>query len=273
MNYKAPKWIIFVVGVIGVLWIVPLIGVVLTSFQTPEAIARGWWNISNADFTLDAWRRVWSNYPIASSVWSSVKLTTLATILTMVTAPAAAYAFHYLRFPLRRISLILIINAFVLPQQVVIIPLFQLWRDLGMIDNIGAVIVPYVGLSYAWAVFLVKSFLEDFPKELIESARVDGCGPIGTFFRIVLPNLISPIAACAILQFLWCWNSLLLPMLFLRSDVPLTVMLARIAGQYDPNVNMQSAAAIITAFVPLVVFIFFQKQFAAGNQVSSGGKE
>ncbi|WP_138467018.1 carbohydrate ABC transporter permease [Poseidonocella sp. HB161398] len=273
MPVTPPKWIIALVGAIGLLWIVPLIGVALTSLQTPEAIARGWWNLGNADFTLDAWTRVWTEYPIAASLWSSVKLTAIATVLTMLTAPAAAYAFHYLRFPLRRGTLILVINAFVLPQQVVIIPLFQLWRDMGLIGNVAAVIVPYVGLSYAWAVFLVKSFLEDFPKELIEAARIDGCGPVGTFFRIVLPNLVSPISACAILQFLWCWNSLLLPMLFLREDVPLTVMLARIAGQYDPNVNMQSAAAIVTAFVPLCVFILFQKQFAAGNQVSGGGKE
>ena len=124
----------------------------------------------------------------------------------MLTAPAAAYAFHYLQFPLRRATLIIIINAFVLPQQVVIIPLFRLWREAGLLDNIAAVIIPFVGLSYAWSIFLVKSFLEDFPKDLIEAARIDGCGPINTFTRVILPNLVSPIAACGILQFLWCWT-------------------------------------------------------------------
>ncbi|MDZ7875161.1 MAG: carbohydrate ABC transporter permease [Rhizobium sp.] len=119
---------------------------------------------------------------------------------------------------MRRLWLIIIINAFVLPQQVVIIPLFQLWRDVGLLDNMASVVIPFVGLSWAWSVFLVKSFLEDFQKELIEAARIDGCGPIRTFTQVVLPNLISPIAACGILQFLWCWNTLLLPMLFLRSD-------------------------------------------------------
>ncbi len=273
MIYRAPKWIIIVVGIVGCIWIIPIVGIIATSLQTPEAIARGWWRFTDNQLSFNAWVSVWSNYPLANSLWVSTKLTLLATGLTMVTAPAAAYVFHYLRFPLRRLSLIIIINAFVLPQQVVIIPLFQLWREMGLIDNIASVVIPFVGLSYAWAIFLVKSFLEDFPKELIEAARIDGCGPITTFTHVVLPNLISPIFACGILQFLWCWNSLLLPMLFLRSEVTLTVLLARISGTYDPNLDQQAVAAIITAIVPLIVFLLFQRQFAAGNRVSSGGKE
>lgn len=273
MLYRTPKWTIVVVAVISVIWILPIIGVVATSLLTPQSIARGWWRFTENEITLNAWRAVWTNYPLIQSLWVSTKVTLLATALTMITAPAAAYAFHYLRFPLRRTTLIIIINAFVLPQQVVIIPLFQLWREFGLIDNIAAVIIPYVGLSYAWAIFLVKSFLEDFPKELIEAARVDGCGPITTFTHVVLPNLISPIVACGILQFLWCWNTLLLPMLFLRSQITLPVLLARISGTNDPNIDQQAVAAIITAIVPLIVFLLFQKQFALGNRVSSGGKE
>ncbi|WP_165223101.1 carbohydrate ABC transporter permease [Affinirhizobium pseudoryzae] len=273
MAGRAPRWIILVVGFIGCLWIVPIIGIVATSLQTTDSIARGWWHFGENQFSLQAWYTVWQTYPLAGSLWVSAKITLTATILTMITAPAAAYTFHYLRFPMRRLWLIIIINAFVLPQQVVIIPLFQLWRDVGLLDNMAAVVIPFVGLSYAWAVFLVKSFLEDFPKELIEAAKIDGCGPIRTFTQVVLPNLISPIAACGILQFLWCWNTLLLPMLFLRSDISLTVLLARIAGTYDPNLDQQAVAAIVTAVIPLSIFLLFQKQFAAGNRVSSGGKE
>lgn len=270
---RVPKWIIVLVGVVSCIWIVPIIGIVATSLQTTQSIAHGWWRFSENEFSLHAWRTVWDSYPLVEGLWVSAKITLAATALTMLTAPAAAYAFHYLRFPMRRLWLIIIINAFVLPQQVVIIPLFRLWRDLGLLDNPVAVIIPFVGLSYAWAIFLVKSFLEDFPHELIEAARIDGCGPIRTFTQVVLPNLVSPIAACGILQFLWCWNSLLLPMLFLRSEIPLTVLLARIAGTYDPNLDQQAVAAIITAVVPLTVFLLFQKQFAVGNRVSSGGKE
>jgi len=156
---------------------------------------------------------------------------------------------------------------------VVVIPLFTLWRQMGLIDNIASVLIPYVGLSFAWSIFLVKNFLEDFPKELIEASRIDGCGPIAGFFRVVLPNSLSPIFAVGILQFLFCWNSLLIPLLFMRTELPLPVIFAQISGMYDANWDLRAVAAIVTTSVPLVVFLLFQRQFASGALVSSGSKE
>jgi ABC-type glycerol-3-phosphate transport system permease component len=191
----------------------------------------------------------------------------------MLLTPAAAYAFHFLKFPFRRVLLIIIINAFVLPQQVVIIPLFQLWRELGLIDNILAVLIPYVGLSFAWSIFLVKNFLEDFPKELIEAAKIDGCSPLATLWNVVLPNILAPVFAVGILQFLYCWNTLLLPMLYLRTTIPLPVLLTRVSGTYDVNWDLRSVAAIVTTVVPLLVFLVFQRQFASGALSRTGNKE
>ncbi|EKJ94787.1 ABC transporter permease [Bradyrhizobium lupini HPC(L)] len=191
----------------------------------------------------------------------------------MVLAPAAAFAFQFLKFPGRRVLLLIVVNSFVLPQQVVIIPLFALWKELGMIDNLLAVVIPYVGLSFAWAVFLVKNFFDDFPMELIEASRIDGCTPLKTFAHVVLPNSVTPMAAIGILQFLWCWNSMLLPMLYLRTDLPLTVLLARIAGSFEPNLDQQAVAAIVTTALPLLVFIVCQRFFVMGSKNRSGGKE
>jgi len=273
MTGRAPRWIIVLVGVIAFVWIVPIIGVVVTSFRPPSEVVLGWWRLDNLTFTLSAWTRIWDAYPLADAFWTTLQLATLATLATMILTPAAAYAFHFLKFRGRRLLLILIINAFVLPQQVVIIPLFQLWRELGLIDSFLAVLIPYVGLSFAWSIFLVKNFLEDFPKELIEASRIDGCTPISTFRHVVLPNILAPIFALGILQFLWTWNALLLPLLYLRSDVPLPVLFARIAGTYDLNWDLRSVAAIITTIVPLLVFLVFQRQFAAGAQSRTGAKE
>lgn len=274
MYMRAPRWVPYLVGVIALLWIVPLFGLVMTSIRPAgDIVSNGWWSLENLSFTLDAWTTVWTKYPLASAFKTSLILTALATALTIVLAPAAAFAFQFLTFPGRRALLLLIVNSFVLPQQVVIIPLFTLWRDLGMIDNLFAVVIPYVGLSFAWSVFLVKNFLNDFPVELIEASKVDGCSPIGTFFHVVLPNSITPMAAVGILQFLWCWNSMLLPMLYLRSDLPLTVLLARIAGSFEPNLDQQAVAAIVTTALPLVVFIVCQRFFVMGARNKSGGKE
>ena len=102
---------------------------------------------------------------------------------------------------------------------------------------------------------------------------IDGCGPVSTFFHVVLPNSLSSIFAVGILQFLFCWNSLLIPLLFLRTNVPLPVVFAQIAGTYDANWDMQSVAAIVTTIVPLVIFLVFQRQFAGGALTNSGSKE
>jgi len=270
---RIPYWTVAIVGVLAVIWVVPVLGIVVTSIRPPSEVTLGWWRLDNVSFTLDAWIRVWSEYPLAQSFLYTALLAGMATIGTMLLTPVAAYAFHFLKFPFRRLLLIIIINAFVLPQQIVIIPLFILWRDLKMIDTVWAVMVPYIGLSFAWSIFLVKNFLEDFPKELIEASKIDGCSPIKTLFHVVLPNATSPIFAVGVLQFLWTWNALLLPMLFLRSNVPLPVLLTKLSGQYDLNWDLRSVAAIITTIVPLIVFVVFQRQFAAGSQTRTGAKE
>lgn len=270
---RTPLGIVAIVAVIALLWIVPLLGLVITSLRPVAETTNGWWRLDGVTLTLDAWVRVWQNFPLWPAFLTTLQLTLISTLLTMLLAPAAAYAFHFLRFPGRRWMLVVLVNAFVLPQQVVIIPLFNLYRDVGLINSIWAVIIPQVGLSFAWAVFLVKTFFDDFPRDLIDAAKIDNCGPLRTFFYVVLPNSITPITAVGILQFLWCWNSLLLPMLYLRSEVPLTVMLARIAGSFDPNYDQQAVAAIITLSAPLLVFILFQKYFAMGASNTSGGKE
>jgi ABC-type glycerol-3-phosphate transport system permease component len=270
---RVPRWTVVVVGMVAFVWIIPIIGIVVTSVRPPNDVVLGWWRLDNLNFTLSAWIRIWSTYPLANAFWVTAELAGIATLGTMLLTPAAAYAFHFLKFPFRRVLLIIIINAFVLPQQVVIIPLFQLWRELGLIDNILAVLIPYVGLSFAWSIFLVKNFLEDFPKELIEAAKIDGCSPLATFWNVVLPNILTPVFAVGILQFLYCWNTLLLPMLYLRTTIPLPVLLTRVSGTYDVNWDLRSVAAIVTTVVPLLVFLVFQRQFASGALSRSGNKE
>lgn len=270
---KAPRWIPVVVGIVSIIWIVPLLGIVITSIRPVSDTVLGWWRLDHIALTLDAWVKVWSKYPLASGFWVSLELAGISTIGSMILTPAAAYAFQFLKFPFRRTLLIIIINAFVLPQQVVVIPLFTLWRQMGLINNPLSVLIPYIGLSFAWSIFLVKNFLEDFPHELVEAGRIDGCGPIANFFYVVLPNSLSPIFALGILQFLFCWNSLLIPLLFLRTSVPLPVVFAQIAGVYDANWDMRAVAAILTTIVPLIIFLVFQRQFAGGSLSTSGSKE
>lgn len=273
MTGRAPPWIPLVVGLLAIIWAVPIVGILALAFRPPQDVVLGWWQLDPLRFTLDAWVKVWNGTPLADAFWVTMQAAGISTALTMILTPMAAYAFHYLKFPLRRSLLIVIINAFVLPPQAIIIPLFLLWRDVGLLDNLWSVIIPYVGMSFAWSIFLVKNFLEDFPREMIEAARVDGCGPLSTFFYVVLPNLVTPISTVAILQFLWCWNSLLLPVIFLRTNIPLPQLLTRLSGTYESNFDQRAVAAIVTTAVPLLVFLIFQRQFTAGSLNRSGAKE
>lgn len=270
---KTPAWVLPIVALVALIWIVPLIGLVMISIRPLAQTTLGWWSMSEISFTLEAWTTVWDKFPLAYAAWVSTKIAVISTLIPMVMAPAAAYAFHYLSFPMRRVLLLIIVNAFVLPNQVVVIPLFLLWRDLGMIDNMWSVIIPFAGLSFAWSVFLVKNYLEDFPKDLIEAAQIDACGPVARFFHIVLPNMLTAIAAVAILQFMWTWNGLLLPVVFLRDELPLPALLARVQGVYDNNFDQVAVAAIITTIVPLAIFVVFQRYFTAGAQTKTGSKE
>jgi len=270
---KSPRWVPITAWVLSIIWVVPLVGIVVTSIRPEGDTLLGWWRLDHVELTLNAWFEVWGKYKLGEAFIVTLEMAGIGTLGTMVLTPAAAYAFQFLRFPFRRTLLIIIINAFVLPAQVIVIPLFTLWRQMGLIDNILSVLIPYVGLSFAWSVFLVKNFLEDFPHELVEASRIDGCGPIASFFYVVLPNSLSPIFAVGILQFLFCWNSLLIPLLFMRTQLPLPVVFAQISGMYDANWDMRAVAAIVTTIVPLIVFLVFQRQFAGGSLASSGSKE
>lgn len=265
--------ITMLVGMLAMVWIVPVVGVVATSLRPISESTNGWWSTEPLTITLDAWRTVWDEYALGAALWMSIKISLLCTFFTVLLTPPAAYALHFLRFRFRFFILVLIVNAFVLPQQVVVLPLFKLWRDWGLIDSMWSVIIPTVGLSFAWSIYLVKSFFEGFPKELIDAAKIDNCGPIATYFYVVLPNSWTPMAAMIILQFLWSWNSILIPLLFLRSELPLPVLLSRIAGAYEPNIDQQSVVALITMVIPLLVFLLMQRYFTLGANTSSGGKE
>ena len=272
MIRHTPRWPVPVLALVAIIWLLPLAGIVMMSIRPEAEITSGWWRFDNFTFTLQAWSEVWNSYPLGDAFINSFLIAGFSTILPVLFAPAAAYAFHYLKFPFRRALLLLLVNAFVIPNQVVIIPLFRLWRETGLIDNYLSVVIPFVGLSFAWAVFLAKNYLGSFPRSLIDAAQVDGCGHLRTYFHVVLPNSVTSLSAIAILQFMWTWNSLLIPMLFLRENATLPVLLSTISGTYEPNWDQRAVATILTSVVPLVIFLKFQQFFSADSTNNSGSK-
>ena len=139
--------------------------------------------------------------------------------------------------------------------------------EMGLIDTLASSQIHNVGLSFAWSIFLRKTFVEDLPRELVEADKVDGCGPLATFWYVVLPKSMSPVFALGILQFLWTWNDLLVAMVFLgtgKDQLVLTGALNALLGSMGGKWEILTASAFITIIVPILVFFALQRYLVRG---------
>ncbi len=210
----------------------------------------------------------WENYlaPFDSSVpfvdlfINSMRITVAVTLGQLVTCSLAGYAFARLRFPGRDLLFLLLLASLMVPFQVTIIPIFLLMRDLGLIDDPLAIILP--GLINAFGVFLMRQFFKQMPQELFDAARVDGAGHIRSFLQIALPLAGPAMATLGIITFNATWNAYFLPLVFLNSWHKMTLpqgiaLLTGYMGSGNPSVVM---AAVTMAIIPvLIVFIAAQR--------------
>lgn len=210
----------------------------------------------------------WENYlaPFDSSVpfvdlfINSMRITVAVTLGQLVTCSLAGYAFARLRFPGRDLLFLLLLGSLMVPFQVTIIPIFLLMRDLGLIDDPLAIILP--GLISAFGVFLMRQFFKQMPQELFDAARVDGAGHVRSFLQIALPLAGPAMATLGIITFNATWNAYFLPLVFLNSWHKMTLpqgiaLLTGYMGSGNPSVVM---AAVTMAIIPvLIVFIAAQR--------------
>lgn len=271
--YKPQKWPLVILSILALLWIIPVFGVILMAFRPEKEIISGWWRLSPFTFTLNAWKEVWTKFDLLPAIFSSMFISAISTFFCVVLTASAAFAYKYLNFYGKKLTLLLYIVSYVMPQQVMLIPLLVLYRKIGLVNTFSSVLIPFIGGSFAWSIYMMIGYLDSFPKELIEAANIDGSKNIMTFSKIFLPNVGTPLSAVAILQFMWTWNSLLLPMMFMRKNIPLTVLLSRIQGSTEPNWDLLAVATIITTIIPLLFFIYNQKYFVSGSMTGSGVKE
>jgi alpha-glucoside transport system permease protein len=268
---KGVSWPIPVLTVVTVIWIIPVFAVIMMSLRPATEFMRGWWILKPLTINLHNYITVWTKFQLGRATLTSFEISIGSTVPTIAFCSLAAYAFEFLDFPGRRLFLLLFVNAFILPMQILLIPLLIMWRQFHLTNNLLAVVLPNVALSFTWTIIYFKAFLFGFPNDLIDAAKIDGCKHFRIYWNIVMPNSFAPVASIGILQFLFSWNGLLFPLLFLRKDFPLTVALIRIRGQYEPNWEYLTAATIIVIIVPLLVYVLLQRYFAEG--LSRSGSE
>ncbi|MBJ6616335.1 carbohydrate ABC transporter permease [Streptomyces sp. I4(2020)] len=254
--------------VVGLFWLVPTIGLLLASLRSPEDMAvDGWWTVFTepSELTFGAYRTLLENGDITASLLNTVYITVPATVLVVVIGALAGYAFAWMDFPGRDWWFLAVVGLLVVPVQVALIPIAELFGKLGLFGSLTGVVVFHVGFGLPFAVFLLRNFFAEIPKELLEAARLDGAGELRLFVRVVMPLAGPAVAALGIFQFLWVWNDMLVALIFTDSgSQPITVALQTQVRQFGNNIDVLAPGAFISMVVPLVVFFAFQRQFVSG---------
>jgi len=262
---KAPVHI--VLALIGVLWLVPTLGLLVTSIIAPQHFTEfGWWKIFSKPSlgTLENYRGIFHNGPITHSLWVTVQIAIGGTIFPIVIAALAAYAFAWLEFPGRDWLFIVVIALLVVPLQMALIPIFSLYNKLHIFDTVLSLVLFHTAFGLPFAIFLLRNFFVGIPKDVLESARIDGASEARIFLRLILPLGLPAIASLAIFQFLWTWNDLIVALTFGRTTQPITVAIFSQLGEFGSNIEIIAPAAFISLVIPLAVFFAFQRYFVQG---------
>jgi alpha-glucoside transport system permease protein len=262
---KTPVYIAIVI--LGLLWLVPTFGLLLTSLIVPSEIGSvGWWEVFSTPSlaTLDNYRDILNNEAITSAIWTTVWISLGATVIPIIVAALAGYAFAWLEFPGRDWLFIGVVALLVVPIQMALIPIFSLYNDLGIFDTIVGIVLFHTAFGLPFAIFLLRSFFIGIPKDLIEAARIDGASELRIFARVILPLGLPAIASLAIFQFLWVWNDLLVALTFGQETQPITVAIFSQLRQFGANIELIAPAAFLSLAIPLAVFFAFQRYFVQG---------
>ncbi|CAL9475779.1 L-arabinose transport system permease protein AraQ [Streptomyces sp. enrichment culture] len=254
--------------VVGLFWLVPTVGLLLASLRTPQDMAAdGWWKVFTepSQLTFGAYETLLKNDDITNSLLNTAYITVPATVLVVVIGSLAGYAFAWMEFPGRDWWFLAVVGLLVVPVQVALIPIAELFGELGIFGSLTGVVLFHVGFGLPFAVFLLRNFFAEIPKELLEAARLDGAGELRLFVRVVMPLAGPAIAALGIFQFLWVWNDLLVALIFSDAESqPITVALQTQVRQFGNNIDVLAPGAFISMAIPLVVFFAFQRQFVSG---------
>jgi len=251
-------------------WMVPTLGLLVSSFRPSEAISTtGWWTAFQTpfEFTLENYRDVLTTQGMGRSFLNSLMIAFPATAITMLVAALAAYAFSWIDFPGREWYFLLVVALLVVPIQLTLIPILRIFAALGWTGSFFAIWLAHTAYGLPFAVFLLRNFFVALPKDLLESAFLDGASHFTAFWRIVMPLSVPALAALGIFQFLWLWNDLLVALVYLggfRSVAPMTVTISNLVNSFGSSWHLLTSAAFISMVLPLIIFFALQRYFVEG---------
>ncbi|MFI2347589.1 carbohydrate ABC transporter permease [Streptomyces sp. NPDC019443] len=259
--------------VVALVWITPLAGLFLSSMRSEQDnAAEGWWTALTdpGQLSLDNYTALFQDSGITQAFWNTVLISVPTTALVVGIAALAGYAFAWLEFPGRNAIFLVVVGLLVVPVQIGLLPVAKLFGAVGLFGTIPGVILFHVAYGLPFAIFLLRNYFAEIPREMLEAARMDGGGEWRIFSRLILPLGRPALASLAIFQFLWVWNDMLVALLFADSESqPLTVALQSEMRQFGSNIGVLAPGAFLSLVVPLIVFFAFQRHFVQGVMAGS----
>jgi alpha-glucoside transport system permease protein len=262
---KAPIHLLLMV--IGALWLVPTVGLFITSILPASDLAsKGWWQIVShpSAATWANYHALFQNHGLITALKVTAYIAVGNTVLVVVLGAMAGYAFAWLDFPGRDWLFIGVIGLLVVPIQMALIPMFRLYDQVGLFDTWVGIALFHTAFGLPFAIFLLRNFFVGLPKDILESARIDGASEIRIFLRLILPLGLPAIASLGIFQFLWTWNDLLVALTFGQNTTPITVWIAGQLREFGTSIDIIAPASFISLVIPLCVFLAFQRYFVQG---------
>jgi alpha-glucoside transport system permease protein len=260
---KTPVQILLIV--IGLLWLVPTIGLFVTSLLPSSDIATtGWWKVfaHPSLATFSNYSSLFHQSGLSGALETTAFIAVGNTLIVVIVGALAGYAFAWLEFPGRDWLFIAVIALLVVPLQMALIPMFRLYNTLGIGGTTLSVILFHAAFGLPFAIFLLRNFFIGIPKDILESARIDGASEMWIFLRLILPLGLPAIASLAIFQFLWTWNDLIVSLTF--SVTPITVWIFNLFRQFSTSIDIIAPASFLSLLVPLAIFFAFQRYFVEG---------
>jgi alpha-glucoside transport system permease protein len=262
-----------VIVAIAVIWMVPTLGLLVTSFRLPQDVARtGWWTVfqtpfSFTQFALENYENVITKQGLGQAFLNSLFIAVPATIFPVLIASFAAYAFAWMGFPGRDYIFMAVVALLVVPLQMTFIPILRMFNLLHLSGTFLGIWLAHTGYGMPLAIYLLHNFIAGLPADLLDAATIDGASPLQSFFRIVVPLSLPAIASLIIFQFLWVWNDLLVALIYLGGApnvAPVTLKVANLVGSRGQDWELLTAAAFVSMVLPLMVFFSMQRYFVRG---------
>ena len=255
-----------IIPIVAFVYIVPAIGVILTSFKLDAEIAEsGLWSIPRI-IHLDNYKEIWVDANVRTYMKNSALVTIPATAISIMLGVLMGYVFSKLPFKGSELLFIFVLAGMFFPPQIVLVPLFKFFNTVNLYDTLWPMIITHCGFGLPICTLIMRNFFSSVPMAIREAAIIDGASEFDVLTRIMLPVSLPALAVLATLQFTWIWNDFLYPIIFTQSDEMRTIMVGLITmkGQYRVAYGAQGAMAVVASIPTLLIFIFFQRYFIKG---------